>query len=244
MGRSRLIPAALLLAVGLAAGGWAAGQGFSRARLADRYVTVKGVAEREVDADLALWSLNFVSAGNDLPTIQGELASSVARTMVFLAGFGIDSSQVELQSLRVEDARANLYRGDNPITDRYAVNQELLVRSTDPASVLAASQAVGRLVAAGVAISSGGRFGGSGPAFLFTRLNDLKPAMLQEATARAREAAGSFAEDSGARVGGIRRANQGVFQILPRDPAPGAQEEQQLHKVVRVVSTLDYYLRD
>ena len=239
-----LIPAAALVALGLTVSGWAVGDGFARARLGDRYVTVKGVSEREVEADLALWSLTFVAAGNDLAAIQGEIGGNVDLTLAFLARFGVGREQVELQSPRVQDVRANLYRGELQITDRYAVNQTLVVRSTDPAAVLSASQAMGELVGSGVALSSGPEWGPGGPVFLFTRLNDLKPAMLEEATARAREAAESFAEDSGSRVGRIRTANQGVFQILPRDPAPGAQEEQQLRKVVRVVSTVEYYLRD
>lgn len=239
-----ILPAAAIVALGLTAAGWAAGDGFARARLGDRYVTVKGVAEREVEADLALWSLTFVAAGNDLGAVQAEIAGNVDRTLAFLSRFGIARDQVELQSLRVQDVRANLYRGDQPISDRYAVNQQLLVRSTDPATVQAASQAIGELVGGGVALSSGPEYGPGGPMFLFTRLNELKPDMLEESTARAREAAESFAEDSGSRVGSIRHANQGVFQILPRDPAPGAQEEHQLRKVVRVVSTVEYFLRD
>ena len=90
---------------------------------------------------------------------------------------------------------------------------------------------------AGVVLTSGQEYGPGGPTYLFTRLNDLKPEMLAEATARAREAAQEFALASGSRVGKIRRANQGVFQILPRDPAPGLQEQNQLHKTVRVVTT-------
>ena len=85
--------------------------------------------------------------------------------------------------------------------------------------------------------------GDNGPAFVFTHLNALKPAMIPDATARAREAAGQFAHDSHSEVGGIRQAYQGVFEILPRDQAPGISESSQIAKVVRVVSTIDYYLK-
>jgi hypothetical protein len=101
---------------------------------------------------------------------------------------------------------------------------------------------VGELVGAGVVLSARSDFGGSGPTFLFTRLNDLKPAMIAEATANARAAAEQFARDSQASLAGIRTASQGVFVILPRDQAEGAQEQQQLHKTVRVVSTVEYFL--
>jgi len=84
----------------------------------------------------------------------------------------------------------------------------------------------------------------SGPTYLFTRLNDIKPNMIAEATASARKAADQFALDSGSKISGIRRANQGVFVIRPRDQAPGITEANQLNKTVRVVSTIEYYLRD
>jgi hypothetical protein len=119
-----------------------------------------------------------------------------------------------------------------------------MVRSDDPATVYAASQDMGELVEAGIVLSSGTGYGPAAPTFLFTRLNDLKPEMIAEATASAREAAEQFAADSRSGVGGIRRANQGVFVILPRDQAPGITEGAQLHKTVRVVSTIDYYLKN
>jgi hypothetical protein len=103
---------------------------------------------------------------------------------------------------------------------------------------------VGELVRAGVVLSSQAEFGPSGPTFLFTRLNELKPKMIAEATARAREAAEQFARDSHSALAGIRRANQGVFEILPRDQAEGVQQESQIEKRVRVVATVEYFLKD
>ena len=79
---------------------------------------------------------------------------------------------------------------------------------------------------------------------MFTKLNDLKPPMIAEATARAREAAEQFARDARSELGGIRRANQGIFEILPRDQAPGIFEGNQILKTVRVVSTIEYLLED
>ncbi len=92
--------------------------------------------------------------------------------------------------------------------------------------------------------SSGEQYGQGGPTFVFSGLNELKPQMIAEATARAREAADQFATDSRSHLGGIRRANQGVFEILARDQAPGIQEQGQIAKKVRVVSTVEYFLKD
>jgi hypothetical protein len=127
------------------------------------------------------------------------------------------------------------------VTSRYIISGTLMVRVNDPEVVERASQDLGTLVSAGVVFSSQGGYN-SGPTYLFTKLNDLKPEMIGEATASAREGAEQFARDSGSRLGGIRQASQGVFQILPRDRAPGVTEESQIDKTVRVVSTVEYML--
>jgi hypothetical protein len=234
--------AALILAAGIALGGWLGGRGLAAVRAADRYVTVKGVAEREVQADLALWPLRVVAADNDLAAAQASVTRSIGRIRAFLARNGIDSSLAELQEIQVTDAFANAYRGPNESPTRYIVRQTLMVRSPQPKTVLTASQRVGELIAAGVVLSSQ-EYGPSGPTFLFTQLNDIKPAMIAAATANARAAAEQFAKDSRTSLAGIRQANQGVFVILPRDQASGISEESQPAKVVRVVTTVEYFLR-
>jgi hypothetical protein len=236
------IPAAIV-AIGLALGGLAVGSGFARARAADRYVTVKGVAEREVRADLAIWPLKVVGADNDLTTANKKVTANIAGVRQFLARHGLDTTQVQLSEFAVTDALASEYTPERQPANRYVIKQTMLVRSNQPDRVLAASQQVGELAAIGVVISSGNSEMGNGPTFVFSGLNTLKPTMIADATARAREAAEQFAHDSHSELGGIRQANQGVFEILPRDQAPGISEESQINKVVRVVATIDYYLR-
>jgi uncharacterized protein len=239
--RTSLIGAALI-AVGIALAGWFAGNALVKGRLAERYVTVKGVSEREVQADLALWPIQFVVAEDSLQAAQARIQDSAKQVSAFLAKHGIEASQLELQNLSVTDTQANRY-GGQPAARRFVISQTVMVRSTSPDVVFKASQAVGELVAAGIVLSSDGPWSG-GPTFLFTKLNDVKPAMIAEATANARQAAEQFAKDSGSNLGGIRLANQGLFVILPRDQAPGVEEQRQRIKIVRVVSTVDYLLKD
>jgi hypothetical protein len=235
---------AVVLAAGVALAGLLVGIGFARGREADRFVSVKGVSEREVQADLAIWPLRVVAADNDLAVANATLQSSVRKLREFLARNGIDSTQTSVQDFSATDAFTNQY-GGGQITSRYAIRQTVVVRSTNPAQILAASQRVAELVGAGVVLSSGSEYGGSnGPTFLFTKLNDVKAPMIAEATARAREAAEQFARDSRASLGGIRRANQGIFEIQPRDQAPGITQESQIVKTVRVVSTVEYVLQE
>jgi hypothetical protein len=240
----RLLPA-IVIAVGVTLAGVFVGSGFARGRAADRFVTVKGVSEREVRADLAIWPVRVVAADNDLARAHAALQGSIQRILAFLARQGIDTNQTQLQDFSVSDAFTNQYAGKERVGTRYVIRQTIVVRSTKPDVVMTASQRVAELVSAGVVLSSGDEYrGGGGPTFVFTGLNALKPAMIAEATARAREAAQQFARDSRSDLGGIRMASQGVFEILPRDEAPGIAEQSQIVKRLRVVSTVEYFLKD
>ena len=230
----------VVLAVAIVLAGGLVGRGIVQFRLADRYVSVKGVAERDVAADVGIWPLRFVSTDDVLERAREKIETDRRRVIAFLRRAGIDSSQVSLRGLEVTDAQANPYSA-GPVRSRFILTMTLVVRSADVQGLQRASQAVGELVAVGVVLS-GGPFG-SGPTYLFTRLNDLKPEMLAEATTNARKAAQEFARESGARVGAIRRASQGVFEILPRDQAPGIEQGAEIEKSLRVVSTVEYYLQ-
>jgi hypothetical protein len=244
MSQNNSLPA-IVIGVGLVLSGLLIGNGFARGRGSERYVSVKGVAEQEVRADLAIWPIRVVGVGNDLSAANAKVVVSISGVKKFLARHDLDTSQVQLTAFTVSDAEAAEY-GGNKRSYRFLIRQTLLVRSNQPDRVLAASQQVGELAAIGVAISSGTSEygpGADGPSFVFTGLNQLKPRMIAEATARAREAGEQFAKDSHSTLGDIRQANQGIFEILPRDQAPGLSEGSQIQKVVRVVSTIDYFLK-
>jgi hypothetical protein len=238
MKNTAIVFSALVVAFGIAAAGWFVGNGFFQGRASERFVTVKGVAERDVKADIALWPLRFVATHDDLSVARAEIKQSYGSILSFLERQGIDPSKAQLQRLEVTDRLADPYRSGN-MQSRYIITQTLMVRSRLPEQIFSAVQAVGELVDAGVILSNTG-----GATYLFTRLSDIKPEMIAEATAKARRAAEQFARDSDSRLGGIRRARQGVFVIRPRDRAPGIMEANQLDKTVRVVSTIEYYLTD
>lgn len=231
--------AASVLALGLALGGWFIGHGFA-SRSAPRSVTVKGLAEQNVRANLAVWPLRYTEAGNDLAQVQARIQRDTASVRAFLALHGLAQAVVQ-RSLQVTDRAAQQW-GNAQYKERYIVSATLLVRSPDVNAVASAAQATGQLVGQGVALESQGL--ATGPSYLFTGINAIKPALLSAAIKAARAAAVQFAHDSGSRIGPIVRANQGLIEILPRDPVPGAREQQQIDKTVRVVATLDYALRN
>jgi hypothetical protein len=239
-----MVVAAGVIALGIVAGGFLAGRGVAQMRLGDRSIVVKGVAEREARADLAIWPLRLSIADDDLARANGALERSVEQVRTFLAANGLDSAgtEVVVQDFSVQDSRTQ--GGYQNGTSRYVIRQTLVVRSAHVDRVQLASQRVADLVRSGVVLTSGQEWGGGGPTYVFTKLNDLKPPMIAEATAEARKAAEQFARDSESTLAGIRRATQGYFEIQPRDQAPGISQESQLIKTIRVVTTVEYGLRN
>jgi hypothetical protein len=235
------IVVAIALAAGIAAGGLAVGSGIRGFRGADRFVTVKGIAEKEVKANLALWPLRITATSNSLTEAQGRIVADANTVRKFFESGGVAANAIEVQGVEATDLLAQAYRQGGPPASRFIVAQTLMVRTGDVDRIAALNQRIGEIVGTGVVISAEG--GPQGPFYLFTRLNDIKPEMIAEATKNARAAAEQFAKDSGASVGSIRQASQGLFQILPRDAAPGQMEERQVMKTVRVVTTVDYLLR-
>jgi hypothetical protein len=229
----------LLLGLGLLGAGFLIGRGFERGRAADRYVTVKGLAETFVAADLAVWPLRFTATGADLGRVQERIDADLATVTAFRTEHGIAADAIQPQRVEVTDLLAQPYRPEGIGDNRFILAQTVIVRTEQVDEVARLNQQSGELVKRGVVLADAG-----GPTYLFTRLNEIKPEMLAEATRNARLSAEQFAADSASVIADIRRASQGVFEILARDPVPGMMEQNQIDKKVRVVSTVEYRLRD
>ena len=226
--------AALLVALGLLGAGWFAAQGMAKLRTADRFVTVKGSAEKIVDADLVVWPLAQTVGGNELGAVQAQLDANTATIRAFLAGAGFKDDEIVVSPPRLEDRWSYAY-GENRPPERYRYSNTVTLRTGRVREALLALRRSGDIVAKGVLLNTEE---GGGPEFDYTKLNDIKPALIAEATEAARKSAEQFAKDSGARLGGIRSANQGVVSISDRDR--GSPQV----KTVRVVTTVEYFLRD
>ncbi len=243
----------LWLCIGLIGGAVIVGRSLGEVRRGERYVTVKGAAERDVKADLAVWPMKIRLAGNDLAELGQSLEATRAKVLRFLSEKGFTPEEISSQALRVADRQAAEY-GQGNLKDllRYVVEATVVVRSKNVDRVQQVSQMTDELVRAGVVLSSTNEWQAAGPRFIFTQLNTIKPAMLAEATKNARASAAQFAADSGTTVGAIRRASQGLFSITDRDQTtPGQNDESSSgsaggesdpNKRVRVVVTIDYLL--
>lgn len=226
------IVASVILALGFAAAGGFAAGGMERLRAADRYVTVKGSAESIVDADLVVWPLPHSVGGNELASVQRELDANTQAIRGFFLQAGFDEDEIVVSPPSLEDRWAWAY-GDSRPPQRFRYSTTVSLRTGDVAKALEVVRRTGELVSRGVMIAEG-----SAPEFDYTRLNDIKPGLIAEATAAARDSAEQFAKDSGSRLGGIRSANQGVVTISNRDQSSPHV------KRVRVVTTVEYFLRD
>lgn len=227
---------AAILALGVGVAGAFVGKGVENARIGDRAVTVRGLSERIVKADLAVLPLKFAAAGDDLQAVQADVDADTAAVRRFLAAEGYAAGEIDLGRLEVTDQYAREYQQTN-VAARYRVAQTVIVRTTDVDKVQATTRKLDELLRQGVVLQDY-----NGPSYLFTKLNDVRPAMIAEATAAARTGAEQFARDAKANLGGIRSATQGSFEILGRDEI-GYDSNSQVFKKVRVVTTVRYGLK-
>lgn len=200
----------------------------------DRVVTVKGLSEKEVKANHVIWPISFQEMGNDLVEAYDNLENNQAMVIEFLKKGGIESSEISIAAPKVSDTMANAYQNETR-KYRYILTQVITISSDKVDVVRKLIEAQRELLKNGVPLSSNYDYLTN---YSYTGLNDIKPAMVEDATKNAKAAAQKFADDSGSKLGKIRRANQGVFTISNRD------ENTPYIKNVRVVTTVEYYLND
>jgi hypothetical protein len=227
------VVAGVAVGLGLAVAGYLVAQALYSARATDRFVTVKGLSERQVPADLALWPIVFTVTADDLEALQGRIGASEATIRAFLAP-SFQDGEISTTVPQITD-REGMYQPNAPPVDRYQAQGAVVVRSGDIEATRRMMSRAGELVKQGVALVRSYELQ---PQFLFTALDQVKPEMIAEATRDARSAAEQFAEDSGSRVGAIRKAQQGYFSVEDRDPfSPEV-------KTLRVVTTIEFFLLD
>lgn len=222
---------AAILSIGMIAGGYLLGDGLLRAKDAERAVTVRGLAERDVTADLATWTISYSASSTNLAEAQGKVRGDTQGIEAFFKDLGFPADALQ-------PTGANVTSFTNEGVTTYTVRQRLALRTTD---IKRAQKAVARqfdLVARGVFLEEG-----SGMAYTFTKLNDIKPEMVAAATKDARASAQQFAKDSNSGVGKIKDATQGYFEVTARDgDAGGWGSADSPYKKVRVVTTVSFTL--
>ena len=235
---TRSVTASVILAVGIAGGFALLGSNISSGIESfvnrDRIVTVKGLSERQVKADRVIWPVGFRELGDDLQDVYGRIEKRKDQVVAFLKEAGLTDAEIEVASPQVTDAQAEMYANQKS-RYRYSMTQTVTVSSDKVDLVRDLLVRQSDLIKAGVTLVGDYSWRTS---FQFTGLNTVKPAMIEEATKNARASAEKFAQDSGSSLGKIRRANQGQFSITDRE------SNTPYIKSVRVVTTVEYFLKD
>ncbi len=225
----------LLLSAAIIIAGFFIGNMHKTGKKYDRFVQVKGLSEREVDADLAVWPFHITLTDSDLRTLKSKIEDQNEAVIQFFRKQGFDDEELTRGSVNINDLQADPYNSNNRNADfRYLAKSEFTVRTDDIQKLQNALSASLELMSNGILLGSKNQW--RPIEYIFTGLNDIKPSMIEESTQNAREVAEKFARDSDSEVGGIREARQGLFSISDRD------ENTPQVKTVRVVSTIDFQL--
>ncbi len=228
------ILSAAIVALGLVLTGIAVRSGIVKFKQLDRVVSVKGLAEREVKADKVTWPLTYKELGNDPSQMYSTLEAKNAKVVAFLKSAGIGDDEISVNPPLITDRQADNY-GNEIMNYRYKATSVITVTSGNVDKVRQLMRRTAELMKQGIAIVSE-EYGNNAISYEFTKLNSIKPAMVEEATKNARSTAEKFAADSDSKIGGIRTATQGQFSIEDRDA------NTPYIKKVRVVSTIEYTL--
>ena len=237
MKRNEIIIAAMLMAASIVIFGCLLKSAVAGLRESQRSVTVRGLSERDVEADKVIWPLTYRIVGDDLPALYNTMEQYNTDIVDFLMKYEISKEDISAAIPTVTDLRTDQWRSQSDIIHRYNITSAITVSSSDVERVRKAMDAASELFRKGIAVNSS-EYGTSQIQFLFTSLNDVKPEMIEEATRNARQAAEKFAGDSGSKLGKIKSATQGQFSIsIPDSNTPYKQQ-------VRVVTTIEYSLKD
>jgi len=227
----------LVIAIALVIAGFFVGNMHKTGKKYDRFVQVKGLSQREVKADLAVWPINITLTANDLRILKNEIEKQNDEVYNFFIAQGFNKDELTKGSTNISDKQADMYNTSFQNQEfRYLAKSEFTVRTDDIDKLQKALSESLELMSKGILLGSKNTW--RPIEYIFTGLNELKPSMIEEATKNAREVAEKFARDSDSQVGEIRMARQGLFTINDRD------ENTPQIKIVRVVSTIDFQLED
>ena len=226
----------IFIFLGLAAVGYLMSQAIIQYKQMDRSVTVKGLSEKELMADVVIWPIGYSLANNDLAALYETIETNNQLISEFLTTKSIPNSAISFATPSITDKSAQNYGNSDNSTFRFVGSQTVTVYSEQIELVRQAMTQLSELGKQGIVIK--GNNYENRTEYLFTGLNEVKPEMIEEATQNAREVAMKFAADSNSRLGKIKVARQGQFSISDRD-----QNNPHIKKV-RVVSTIEYYLAD
>ena len=229
------IKQAVIITIGIIALGLSIKSGLEGLAGKDRKVVVKGLAEKEVEADKVTWPIVSKEIGNDLPGLYQKINATTSTIRQFLMANGVKGSEINVNAPVVLDLNAERY-SDNKNPYRYNITSVITVTSNNVKLIRSIIARQGELLEKGIAIVDGGY---DNPVkYEYVAFRKMKPKMMQEAIENAEQTAAQFAKNSKSKIDKIMNADQGQFSIEDRD------SNTPYIKKVRVVTTVTYSLKD
>ena len=198
----------------------------------ERVVSAKGLSERTVPADKAVWNISYCVTGNVVESLYNRLEAKKNALVTFLKKNGISDKDI-VYAPAVATDRSTWYDWNEEKAakmEQYVLTGHLTVVSGDVEKIRKLQLRQQDLLSQGVVLE------GSSVTYEYTGLNSLKPDMVEEATSKARLVADKFAEDAGCTLGSIKTARQGQFEVESDEILPHMNH-------IRVVTTIEYYLK-
>lgn len=201
---------ALVLAVGLVLSAQVFGSNLVKMKTADNAITVTGSAKKQIKSDLALWTGSFSTQSPQLTLAYQQLQGNQDKVRTYLLNQGFTEKDIIFSSINTEMRYKLLPSGQytNEI-ESYNLSQQVEIRSKDVDKITTLSREATELINQGVEFQS------MPPQYFYTKIADLKVEMLALATKDARTRAEQIASNASSRVGSLRAARMGVFQITP-----------------------------
>lgn len=225
------------LAVGLVLAGLVTAGALKNLRRADDNITVTGSAKRPIRADYAVWRPSLSAQNLSVNDAFQQVQSGTASVVAFLKAQGVPDSSVTLNP--VETSTVESYNPNGPPRPpAYRVTQNFEIRLSDVDAMTKLARASSTLVSQGVPLT------GSSPEYLYTKLADIRIAMLGEATKDARVRAERIAQSVDLKLGKVRSVRLGVFQITPRNSTEvsdmGVNDVTSVDKDITAVVRVDF----
>ncbi|MCR4816884.1 MAG: SIMPL domain-containing protein [Bacteroidales bacterium] len=196
----------------------------------DDTVTVKGLCEREVPADRVVLRISYTAQDNSLIDLRSKVENNDQTIVNLIKKAGIAENEIKYTTASFNDRYDDYYVSDN-IKFRYNAHQTISIFSSNMDAVRKLQNTIdGELLKQDI-------LSNTYASYEYNGLNEIKPSMIAESLEKARESAEEFAKNSHSKIGKMRTASQGYFDIEDLD------ENTPQIKKIRVVTTVEYYLK-
>jgi hypothetical protein len=203
----------------------------------ERVVSVRGLSEMTVDADYANLKIKYTEGDNDMQSLLNKIEENNNKIVSFIKSNGLTDSEINLGVPVIKDKKNTEYNNNYSSNSlRYYCEETITIQSNKVENVRKIELSQFDLYKQGITLSQSSYEYEGDSKYTFTKLNDIKPKMIEESTNNARIAGEQFSKNSKSKLGGIKSAYQGQFEITPT--------ENPLKLKVRVVSSISYFLND